>query len=102
MDGRYKVLGVRIGLDPFLDLIPELGDFMGSFISCYLFYVAYRLHVPWWVYIRLARNIALDTLLGLIPFLGFIADALYHSNIMNYELLETFYHPEVIEGQIVA
>ena len=37
MDSKFKIFGVRFGLDPFLDIIPGFGNIVGVSISCYLF-----------------------------------------------------------------
>ena len=101
MDSKFSIFGFTFGIDPLLDLIPGVGDAIGVFVSCYLFYIAYTLRVPTWVYIRMSWNILVDYVLGLIPFINVVLDAMYRSNMKNFCLLETFIDPDVLEGELV-
>lgn len=102
MDMKFSILGFKFGIDPLLDIIPGFGDVLGTLVSCYLFWIAYRLRVPGWVYIRMSWNVAVDYVLGLIPFISVVLDALYRSNLKNYKLIEKFIDPEVLEGELVG
>jgi len=101
MDTRFSVFGIKFGLDPLLDLIPWFGSILGAVISLYLFYLAYKLNVPSWVYFRITWNIILDFLLGEIPYAGIIFDTFYRSNVKNFALIQRFYDPDVLEGEII-
>lgn len=101
MDMKFKVLGIRFGMDPLLDIIPGFGNMLATAISCYLFYIAYRLRVPAAVYIRMLWNIFLDFAAGAIPYIGILFDVLYHSNVRNFALIEKFFDPDILIGEIV-
>jgi hypothetical protein len=100
MDTKFTVLWVRFGIDPILQVIPGFGNFLAAVTSCYLFWIAYRLRVPTQVYARMAINILFDYLMGFVPLVGIVFDILYRSNIRNFALLEKYFDPEVIEGEI--
>ena len=101
MDNKFKLFGVRFGIDPFLDFIPELGNLIGVAISCYLLWIAYKLHVPKKIYWQMLWHIFLDYLFGLIPFLGFFFDLVYKSNELNLKLLYPYVDPEILVGTVV-
>lgn len=101
MDMKFNVLGIKFGIDPLLDVIPGFGNILGVALSCYLFWIAVRLHVPQWVYVRMAWNIGLDYILGAIPYIGIVADLFYRSNVKNFVLLERYFDPDILEGELL-
>ena len=102
MDSKFNIFGIRLGLDPFLDIIPGFGNIVGVFISCYLFWIAYKLHVPQKIYWKMGWHIFLDYILGVIPFLGFFFDLFYKSNEKNLKLLKPYVDPEILVGTVVG
>lgn len=102
MDTKFNFVGLRFGIDPFLDLFPGIGDLIGAGISCYLFWIAYQYKVPGRIYLRMAWHIFLDYLLGLLPFLGFVFDLMYRANTKNLTLLIPFVDPDVLEGVVLS
>jgi hypothetical protein len=101
MDTQFTVFGIRFGLDPFLDFWPGFGSFIGAAVSCYLFWIAYKLKVPKNIYVKMAWHIFLDFFLGELPFIGFIFDIFYRANEKNLALLAPYADPEVLVGEIV-
>ena len=101
LDTKFSLFGIKFVIDPLLDIIPGFGSFLGSAFSCYLFWLSYRLKVPAHVYFHMAWNMGVDYLLGLIPFVGIVADVLYRSNVKNFALLETFVDSEILEGELI-
>lgn len=87
---RIPVIGVRVGLDAILGLIPVIGDGLGALISLYLFVEAVRLGAPWWLRGRMLVNIAFDFLIGLIPLVGDVADVAWRANTRNTRLLRNW------------
>lgn len=84
---RVPVLGVRVGLDPILGLIPGLGDTSTAIVSFYILAAAVRYRVPKITLLRMGLNIGLDYLVGSLPVVGDVADWLWKSNRKNVELL---------------
>ena len=101
MDSKFSLFGIKFGIDPVLNVIPWLGSALGTTISLYLFWIAYRLNVPKYVYLRMFWNIGFDFVLGIIPYAGFVFDLFYRSNLKNYTLIEKYFDPSVLEGEIV-
>src|SRR5215211_6991006 len=90
MDGLFRIPGTgwRIGLDALVGLIPGVGDFATTAVSLYILAAGVRYQVPKVTLLRMASNIAVDYLLGAVPFVGDIFDAAWKSNQMNVELLK--------------
>jgi hypothetical protein len=101
MDTKFSFFGIRFGLDPLLDFWPGFGSLVGAVVSCYLFWIAYRLKVPSHIYFRMGWHIFLDFILGELPLIGFIFDLLYHSNEINMKLLRPFVNPEILVGKVI-
>lgn len=89
MDSQVRVpgLGVRIGADAVLGLVPGVGDALSGLIGAYLIYEAHRLGIPRSAVLRMVANTALDTAIGAIPFAGDIWDFFFRSNDRNMQIL---------------
>ncbi len=96
LDTKFQILGFKFGLDPLLDLIPGLGNIVGTFVSLYLLWIGYRINIPKKVYIQMIGNIIIDFAFGSIPFAGVVFDAFYKSNIRNLALLERYFEGEKV------
>ena len=90
LDNSIPIPGVkfRIGLDAILGLIPGLGDVLGVILSSYIVREAARLGAPRSVLARMAWNVAIEGIVGMVPFFGDIFDAAWKANQRNYLLLE--------------
>jgi hypothetical protein len=80
--------GFRIGLDGIVGLLPGVGDMLGALFSSFIVAQASRLGAPAPVILRMAGNIALDTLAGAVPVLGDLFDFAWKANLRNVQLLE--------------
>ena len=78
----------RIGLDPILGLLPGAGDFMGTALSAYIVIEAARLGLPRAALGRMAFNILLESLVGVVPVVGDLFDFAWKANTKNMALLE--------------
>jgi hypothetical protein len=82
-----KVLD-RYYLDPILGLvIPGGGDVIGALLGMYTVMIAARRKVSPVVIARMLMNLATDTLVGVIPFLGDLFDFGFKANVRNVALL---------------
>ena len=81
------VLGVRIGADSILGLVPGIGDTAMGLVGAYLIYEAHRLGAPKSALARMVGNVVLDTAIGAIPFVGDIWDIFFRSNDRNMQIL---------------
>ncbi len=90
MDTAFKipVLGLRVGWDPVLGLIPGLGDLIAAAISAYVIVLAARFRLPRGILAQMVFNIGLEAVVGTVPLLGDLFDAFYKSNVRNLKLLE--------------
>jgi hypothetical protein len=80
MDRRY--------LDPLLALLlPGVGDVLGAVIGLASVVVAVRMRAHPALIARMLIHLAVDALLGSIPFLGPVVDIFYRANSRNLELL---------------
>jgi hypothetical protein len=89
MDSAFQVPGtpVRVGLDGILGLIPGAGDTVSALMSVYILYEARRLGISRLTLNRMATNVALDALVGTVPFAGDLFDVHWKANQKNVQLL---------------
>lgn len=78
--------GLSFGIDSLLGLIPGIGDGLGAAFSFYLMYLAARTGVSKRVLAKMFFNVALDSLVGVIPILGDLFDFAWKSNQKNMQL----------------
>lgn len=93
MDEAVGVPGTRfrVGIDGVLGLIaPGVGDAVGGSVSMYAMYAAARLGAGPMVLLRMALNVGLDVLVGVIPLLGDLFDFAFKANRRNLNLLEAY------------
>ena len=89
MDNQFRVpvLGWRFGLNAILDLVPGIGDVATSIIALYLLVSAVRYRVPKVTLLRMALNIAIYFIGGLVPLAGDLFAIWWKPNIRNLNLL---------------
>jgi hypothetical protein len=90
LDSAFVLPGTRFrfGLDALIGLIPGLGDALGVVISSYIIREAARVGAPPSVLVRMALNVAVEGIVGLIPIAGDVFDAAWKANQRNVALLE--------------
>ena len=87
MDGSIRLPGgFSIGLDPLIGLIPGIGDLIGTMVSSAIVLQARRAGIPKATLMRMIANVALDAIVGAIPFLGDVFDFAFKANAKNLEL----------------
>ena len=91
LDGLFRVPGTdwRFGLDALIGLVPNVGDTLTSFASFYILLAGVRYGVPKITLLRMAFNIAVDYLVGSIPFIGDAFDFVWKANQQNMNLIRT-------------
>ena len=69
LDGLFRVPGTdwRFGLDALIGLIPNVGDTLTSVASFYILFAGVRYGVPKITLLRMAFNIGLDYVVGMVP-----------------------------------
>jgi hypothetical protein len=77
-----------VGLDVILDFIPGVGPTVAAALGSYLAWEARNLGMSKWHIGRMAGNIGVDWLLGLIPFVGAVPDFFFRSNTRNLRIIK--------------
>ena len=90
LDEAFTIPGTerKIGIDPIIGLIPGGGDLIGGALSIYIMHAGIRMGVPRSVIIQMFGNIALEFIIGCIPIIGDLFDAMWKSNQRNVKLIE--------------
>lgn len=88
---RIPFLGVRLGLDFLIGLIPVIGDVIMVGVSLSIVAMAKSMQVPRALRIVMLKNIVIDFLLGIIPVVGDLVDLFYKSNQKNVRIMETWW-----------
>jgi len=90
MDNLFKIPGVkqRLGLNPFLDLLPVFGDGAAAVVSALTLFVAARYRVPNVVLVRMAMNILLNAVIGIIPGVGEVFAFWFRPSSRNFAMLQ--------------
>lgn len=91
MDDVVRVPGTkfRFGLDPVIGLIPGIGDTSSALVSAFALIQAVRLGVPKILLTRMALNILVNEVVGVIPVIGDAFSFWFKSNARNYEIIKT-------------
>jgi len=89
MDASIGIPGTswRIGWDGIVGLLPLAGDTAALLLSVVPLLEAKRLRVRRSAMLRMAGNVIIDYLVGLVPVLGDIFDFAYKANIRNASIL---------------
>ena len=90
LDEAFTIPGTerKIGIDPIIGLIPGGGDLIGGALSIYIMHAGIRMGMPRSVIIRMFGNVALEFIIGCIPIIGDLFDAMWKSNQRNVKLIE--------------
>jgi hypothetical protein len=89
LDSAVRVPGTeyRVGLDPLLGLLPVVGDAPAAAVSAYIVAEAAALGVPRPTLARMLANIVVDAVVGSVPVVGDLFDAVWKANERNVRLL---------------
>ena len=85
---------IRFGVEAIMRLVPGIGDAAASALSCWLLYEAHRLGVPPHVFARMVPNVAIEGVVGAIPFLGDAFDVGFRANRRNVKILRDYFERE--------
>jgi len=78
---------IRFGVDALIGLVPVVGDMISTAISSWLIYEAHRLGISRLALWRMMGNVAIDGVVGAIPFLGDAFDVAFRANRRNLRIL---------------
>lgn len=90
LERSFTLPGTRqqFGLDVILEVIPIVGDVAATALGTYMLWEARNLGMSKWQMSRMATNVGVDFLLGLIPFIGLIPDFFFRSNSRNLKIIK--------------
>lgn len=88
----FNCCGIRFGWSSVIGIVPGIGDVLDAFMAMMVFRTCGQVEggLPNAVKAKMMFNIILDFGVGLVPFLGDIADALFRANTRNAVELEKF------------
>lgn len=92
-----------VGLDVILDFVPVVGPTAAAAVGTYLAWEARNLGMSKWQMTRMAGNVGVDWLLGMIPFVGAIPDYFFRSNTRNLRIVKRHLdrvHPSTAEVDV--
>jgi hypothetical protein len=89
MDRLIRIPGLkkRLGLNPIVDLVPGFGDIAVALVSVSVIVYGIRRRVPKVVLGRMALNVLINELVGLIPIIGSAFAFWFQANTRNYQLI---------------
>lgn len=90
LDSAFELplIRYRVGLDAIVGLIPGVGDVLGALPSLYIIYQALKLELPTGVLVRMLLNLIPEVLIGSVPLVGDIFDAVWKANDRNLYLIK--------------
>jgi len=90
LERLFVIPGTRreVGLDVILDVVPVVGDIAAAALGAYIVWEAKNLGMSKTQVARMAGNVGVDWLLGLIPFVGAIPDFFFRSNTRNLRIIK--------------
>ena len=92
MDNLVRVPGTqfRLGIDPLIGLIPGIGDTGSAMVSAVALIHAARQGFPKIILARMAVNILLNELIGIVPLIGDAFSFWFKSNARNHRLIKDY------------
>ncbi len=86
--GRVPGTRFRFGLNSVIGLAPGAGDVVLAVISLYIVYQAKSLGLPKIKIARMLLNVAIEAVLGAVPFLGDLFDVVWKANLRNIDIID--------------
>ena len=107
MERLFVIPGTNkpVGLDVILDLVPFLGSTAGAVLGAYMAWEARNLGMSKWQLSRMAGNVGVDWMLGMIPFIGAVPDYFFKSNTRNLRIIKKHldkHHPATRTIEVAA
>ncbi|KAK2804228.1 hypothetical protein FQN51_002317 [Onygenales sp. PD_10] len=88
----FNFCGIRFGWSSVIGIVPAIGDVLDMFLALMVVASCNKVDgsLPNSIRMRMIFNIVIDFFVGLIPFVGDLADAMYKCNTRNAVILEKF------------
>ncbi|OBT61354.1 hypothetical protein VE03_09313 [Pseudogymnoascus sp. 23342-1-I1] len=86
----FNCCGIRFGWSSVIGIIPGFGDALDAFMAMMVYRTCQQVEggLPAAVQSQMILNIVVDFFIGLVPFLGDLADAVFRANTKNAAVLE--------------
>ncbi len=84
---RIPLIGVRVGWDSILGLVPGVGDALALVPAGYIVKEAHRLGASRRILGQMCANVGIDLAIGAIPLVGDLFDVGWKANTRNVDLL---------------
>jgi|GEM_PF-131461 len=91
---RIPGIGIKLGLDFLVGLIPVVGDALMLLASLRIIQLAHRMGVPLSLKKKMLLNSVMDMCLGFVPIFGDIVDIFFKANQRNVRIVEQWWVSE--------
>lgn len=88
----FNCCGIRFGWSSVIGIIPAIGDVLDAFMALMVVHTCQQIEggLPQGVKMKMYFNVLVDFGIGIVPFLGDLADAVFRANTRNALLLEDY------------
>ncbi|WP_439124026.1 DUF4112 domain-containing protein [Marivita sp.] len=100
LDTRFRlpVIGIRVGWDSILGLIPGLGDAVTTVPAGWMIWQGYQMGARKRTLARMSFNAGIDLIVGGVPIIGDVFDVAFKSHKRNVALLQTDMQRKIIHA----
>lgn len=100
LDSRFRVpvIGVRVGWDSILGVIPGIGDAVTTVPAGWMIWQGYQLGARKRTLVRMGLNAGIDLIVGGVPIIGDLFDVAFKSHKKNLALLQSDMQRRVIHA----
>lgn len=90
LEGLFVIPGInrKVGLDVILDFVPIAGDAVAALMGAWMIWEARNIGMSRTQMARMAGNVGIDFLFGLVPWIGAIPDFFFRSNTRNLKIIK--------------
>lgn len=90
LEGLFVIPGInrKVGLDVIMDFVPIAGDAVAALMGAWMIWEARNIGMSRMQMARMAGNVGIDFLLGLVPWIGAIPDFFFRSNTRNLKIIK--------------
>jgi hypothetical protein len=101
LDTRFRIpgIGIRVGWDSILGLIPGLGDAVTTVPAGWMMWQGYQMGARKRTLARMGVNAAIDLFVGGIPVVGDVFDVAFKSHKRNLALLQDDMQRRIIHAR---
>lgn len=100
LDTRFRlpVIGVRVGWDSIIGLIPGLGDAVTTIPAGWMIWNGYQMGARKSTLARMGLNAGIDLVVGSVPIIGDMLDVAFKSHKRNLALLQSDMQRKIINA----